>query len=182
MLCHIPRLETRISSEHDEYSVNNVILSLTPIGTLQLWLEITPLSNEVTNRFPFSSWMSHNCPGACFGGSSVSWLFKERCAGVTCSHPVRLAGGDKTAHFHLWHFSARKKGTRHQTVGWEASEQPPVRHWQRNFQKPSSGDEFPGLKQTDIKGGGAFQPTQQDLLLLDEAADKHIQPHMLCSW
>ena len=26
--------------------------------------------------------------------------------------------------FHLWHFSARKKATRHQTVGWEASEQP----------------------------------------------------------
>lgn len=60
MLYHILRLETRISSEHDEYTVNTVILSVAPIGMPQLWLEITPLGNEVTNRFPFSSRMSRN--------------------------------------------------------------------------------------------------------------------------
>lgn len=64
MLYYILRLETPISLEHNGYSVNNVILSLAPTGTPQLGLQITPLSNEVTNRFPFSSQLSRNCPGA----------------------------------------------------------------------------------------------------------------------
>lgn len=139
MLDHILRLETGTSwdwvikvffnpslsmilssSGHDECSVNNAILSVVPTGAPQLCLEVTLLSKRWQTGFLSQA----ECHVTAQGPVLVvvaPWLFEERCAAVAPSHPAPLAGGDKTAHLQLWHFSGRKKGRRHQAVGRDQS-------------------------------------------------------------
>lgn len=74
------------SSEQDEYSANNAILSLVPIGAPQLCLEVTPLSKRWQTGFLSQAECHVPAQGHVLVGVAL-WLFKDRCAAVAPSHP-----------------------------------------------------------------------------------------------
>lgn len=129
MLYHILRLEKRISrnyswsfrsfstqaflwsSEQGEYSVNNAILSLVPIGAPHLCLEVTPLSKRWQTGFLSQAECHVPAQGSFWWGLHPDFSRRDV---LLWPLPTLAGWGSETAHLQLCHFSGRKKGRRHQ--------------------------------------------------------------------
>lgn len=81
--------------------------------------------------------------------------------------PTLAEGGAETACLDISQAGRKTEGIRL----WGGIRAATFRHWQKNPQNSSRGDELPGLDHAGTKDGGTFPPTQQDLLILNRGAN-----------